>query len=296
MSTTPKLMKSAFDLFNRVRVPRLAAALALYVILSLAPLLLLVISVVGLVYGDQAAARAALQQQVSDLIGPQGAEAVQVMLDNQNKPAGVWSTVLSSLMLVVGATGVFASLQDSLNAVWEIPEQKTKGLGLWKMVRDRLLSFSAVAGMAFLLLVSLVANAALTAVSGWMKGVMGDGSWLLHAADLVLSFLLSWLMFTTVFKVLPDRRVPWKPALVGAAFTAVLFNVGKYLIGLYLGTAAVGSSFGAAGSLVVLLVWVYYSSHLLLFGAAFTRVVSEYRPPESVTREQAKAAVAAAAD
>lgn len=296
MKATPKLLKAAFDLFNRVKVPRLAAALALYVILSLAPLLLLVISVVGLVYGDQEAARNALQGQVADLIGPQGAEAVRVMLDNQNKPAGVLSTVLSSVMLVVGATGVFASLQDSLNTVWEIPEQKTKGLGLWKMVRDRLLSFSAVAGMAFLLLVSLVASAALTAVSGWLKGVMGDGSWFLHATEILLSLLLSLGMFTVVFKMLPDRRVAWRAALIGATFTAVLFNVGKYLIGLYLGTAAVGSSFGAAGSLVVLLVWVYYSSHIVLFGAAFTRVVSEYRPPASVTQEQKAAAIAAVAD
>lgn len=271
MATGPKLLKAAFDLFNRVRVPRLAAALALYVILSLAPLLLLVISVVGLVYGDQAAARDALQAQAADLIGPQGAEAVEVMLDSQNKPTGITSTVISSVLLLLGATGVFASLQDSLNAVWEIPEQKTKGLGLWKMVRDRLWSFSAVAGMAFLLLVSLVANAALTAVSGWLKGVIGDGTWFVFAADILLSLLLSLGMFAVVFKVLPDRRVPWQPALVGAAFTAVLFNVGKYLIGLYLGTAAVGSSFGAAGSLVVLLVWVYYSSLILYFGAEFTR-------------------------
>ena len=297
LKKTPALLKAAFDLFNKVKVPRLAAALSLYVILSLAPLLVLVISIVGLVYmGQEGGARQAIESQAADMIGKEGGEAVAEMLDSRDKPAGIWSTVLSSIMLVVGATGVFASLQDSLNTVWEIPEQKSQGLGLWKMVRDRLWSFSAVAGMAFLLLVSLVATAALNLVSGWLKGVMGDGSWLLWSANLLLSFTLSWLMFTIVYKVLPDRRVAWKPALVGAAFTALLFNVGKYLIGLYLGTAAVGSQFGAAGSLVVLLIWVYYSSHLVLYGACFTRVASEYRPPAQVTREQKAAAVAAAAD
>lgn len=295
LTATPALLKAAFALFNRVKVPRLAAALALYVILSLAPLLLLVVSLAGLIFGEEAA-RGGLHAQATDMIGKDGAEAVQGMLKKDDKPAGVVSTVLSAIMLVVGATGVFASLQDSLNTVWEIPEQRAKGLGLWKMVRDRLLSFSAVAGLAFLLLVSLAANAALTVLSGWLKGVIGEGTWFLFFLEILLSFLLSMLMFAIVFKVLPDRRVAWKNVLGGAAFTAVLFNVGKYLIGLYLGTAAVGSSFGAAGSLVVLLVWVYYSSHLVLFGAAFTRVVSEYRPPAEVTREQAAAAVAAVAD
>ena len=297
MRATPKLFKAAFDLFNRVKVPRLAAALALYVILSLAPLLLLVVSVVALVFGEQAA-QGGLQAQVQDLIGPEGAKAVQDMLKKDDKPGGILSTVLSSVMLVVGATGVFASLQDSLNAVWEIPEQKSKGLGLWKMLRDRLLSFSAVAGMAFLLLVSLAANALLSLLSGWVQRVTGlaDGGFLLHSVNFLLSLVLAVVMFAIVFKLLPDRKVGWRPAVIGATFTAVLFDIGKYLIGLYLGTAAVGSSFGAAGSLVVLLVWVYYSSHIVLFGAAFTRTVSEYRPPEAVTREQQAAAVAAAAD
>jgi membrane protein len=301
LRSTPTLLKAAFDLFNRVKVPRLAAALSLYVILSLAPLLLLILSVAGLIFGEEAA-RGGITAQATDLIGEEGAKAVEGMLSKKNdQSAGVIATVVSAILLVVGATGVFASLQDSLNTVWEIPEQKSKGLGLWKMVRDRLLSFSAVAGMAFLLLVSLAANAALTLVSGKLRGVIpgADGSVvsaLLYAVDVLLSFVLSMGLFAIVFKVLPDRRVAWKDVLGGAAFTAVLFNVGKYLIGLYLGTAAVGSSFGAAGSLVVLLVWVYYSSHLVLFGACFTRVNSEYRPPESVTREQAAAAVAAAAD
>jgi membrane protein len=269
-------VKGAFDLFNRTKAPRLAAALAFYVVLSLAPLLVLVISLAGLMFGEEAA-RGGVQREISGLIGPQGAEAVQTMLASQTKEGGVLSTIIGLVTLLVGATGVFAQLQDALNTVWEVPDRKTEGLGLWKMVRDRLLSFSVVAGLAFLLLMSLVGNALLSALSGWVRSHLGDASILIYVGDVVLSLLLSAAMFAVVFKVLPDRRVSWRGALIGAGFTALLFNAGKYLIGLYLGTAAVGSAFGAAGSLVVLLVWVYYSSHILLFGAAFTRVASEPR-------------------
>lgn len=273
LRTAYEMVRDTFTEFGRDKCPTLGAALAFYVMLSLAPLLLLVIGIVGLVYGNSDAARDQVVSQFRDLAGEQGAETVQGMLSaSRSKTGGVLSAVIGLAVLVVGATGVFAQLQESLNTVWNVPERKTAGLGLWAMLRDRLLSFSLVLGLAFLLLVSLVLGAALAGLRGWLAAHLGEAAWGLGALNFLLSLTLSAVLFALIYKVLPDAHVGWRSVWVGAVVTAALFNLGKYLIGLYLGQAAVGSSFGAAGSLVVLLVWVYYSTLLLLLGAEFTQV------------------------
>lgn len=250
---------------------RLGAALAFYTALSLAPLLLVVIGIAGLAFGPEAAS-GQLEGQLRDLIGADGAKAVQDMLaKGANSGGGVFSTVVGVVTLLVGATGVFGSLQDALDTVWNVKPDQTPS-GIWAMVKDRLLSFSMVCGMAFLLLVSTVASALLTglgaAVERWLPG---GGLWL-QLGNLLVGFLVTTAMFALIFKVLPHARPAWKDVWVGAALTALLFTLGKYLIGLYLGTASVGSAYGAAGSFVVLLFWIYYSSLILLFGAEFTQV------------------------
>lgn len=271
--TAYEMARDTFTEYGKDRCPRLGAALAFYTLLSLAPLLLVVIGITGLVLGDAESAREQVVTQFRDLSGQQGAEAVGVMLDNTKSPAGgVLSTVVGVVVLVVGATGVFIQLQDALNTVWNVPERKAKGLGVWAMIRDHLLSFAAVCGLGFLLLVSLALGAGLSGLQGWLEARIGGGSWWLGFANVLLSFVLAAVLFAFIFKVLPAARVSWRSVWVGAAVTAALFTLGKFLIGEYLGRAAVGSSFGAAGSLVALLVWVYYSAQLLLLGAEFTQV------------------------
>jgi membrane protein len=274
LRTVYELLRDTVTEFTRDKCPTLGAALAFYVMLSLAPLLLVVIGIAGLVYGDDAPARAQVVSQFRDLVGADGATLVETMLAaSRSKSGGVLSTVIGLVVLVIGATGVFAQLQEALNAVWNVPERKTAGLGLWVMLRDRLLSFSVVLGLAFLLLVSLVLGAVLAGVQNWLKAHLGDGAaWGIGTLNFALSLALSAVLFALIYKLLPDARVGWRSVWVGAVATALLFNLGKYLIGLYLGQAAVGSSFGAAGSLAVLLVWVYYSTQLLLVGAEFTQV------------------------
>lgn len=268
-----ELVRDTVAGWNQDKCPRLGAAIAFYTLLSLAPLLLVVIGITGMVLGDAVTAREQVVSQFRDLSGEQGAEAVDVMLDNTKSPAGgVLSTVIGVVVLVVGATGVFIQLQDALNTVWHVPERKSKGLGVWALVRSHLLSFATVCGLGFLLLVSLVLGAGLSGLQGWVEARVGGGSWWLGWANSLLSLLLAAGLFAFMFKVLPAARVNWRSVWVGAVVTAALFTLGKYLIGEYLGRAAVGSSFGAAGSLVALLVWVYYSAQILLLGAEFTRV------------------------
>jgi membrane protein len=271
--TAYEMARDTFTAYGKDKCPRLGAALAFYTLLSLAPMLLVVIGITGLVLGDARTAREQVVTQFRDLSGEQGAEAVGVMLDNTKSPAGgVLSTAIGVVVLVVGATGVFVQLQDSLNAVWNVPDRPSKGLGIWSLVKGHLLSFAAVCGLGFLLLVSLALGAGLSGLQGWLEARIGGGSWWLGWANSLVSLLLAAVLFAFIFKVLPAAKVSWRSVWVGAGVTAALFTLGKYLIGEYLGRAAVGSSFGAAGSLVALLVWVYYSAQLLLLGAEFTQV------------------------
>jgi membrane protein len=250
---------------------RLGAALAFYTALSLAPLLLAVVGIAGLVFGPEAA-RGELAAQLRHLIGEEQAATVQEMVaKNHATGGGVLSTAVGLVTLFVGATGVFASLQDALNAVWNVrPDQSPSGI--WAMVKDRLLSFSMVCGMAFLLLVSLILSAIVSALGGAIEPWLPVHRYVLQAGNLAIGFLVTAAMFAMIFKALPHARPAWSDVWVGALLTAALFTVGKYLIGLYLGTASVGSAYGAAGSFVVLLFWIYYSSLIVLFGAEFTQV------------------------
>jgi membrane protein len=263
--------------FSQDKAMRLGAALAFYTALSLSPLLLVVISLAGMVYGE-AAARGELVGQLRDLIGEEGARTVETMLaSSRRQDTGTWSAIVGLVTLLAGATGVFAQLQDALNTIWDSPGSQSSGI--WAAVKDRLLSFSLVCGMAFLLLVSLVGSAAIHALKEPIRSVLPG--WVsvdtITVVNALLSALVMFLMFAMIFKVLPHARPRWSDVWIGAALPAILFGVGKYLIGLYLGQAAVGSTYGAAGSFVVLLLWIYYSSLLLLFGAEFTQVYAKLR-------------------
>lgn len=265
------LVKQSGEEFVNDKATRLGAALAFYTALSLAPLLLVVIGIAGLAFGEQAA-RGQIAVQLQNLIGDEGAKAVEDMLaKSANHDSGIAATVIGIVTLIIGATGVFAQLQDALDAVWNVKPDQTPS-GIWATVRDRLLSFSMICGMAFLLLVSLVLSAVLSGLGGMFERWLPLSSVWLSLANVAVSFLVTGLMFAMIFKLLPHARPAWSDVWVGAALTAVLFGIGKYLIGLYLGKASVGSTFGAAGSFVVLLFWIYYSSLIVLFGAEFTQV------------------------
>lgn len=279
-----QLLKRAGTGFQADKAMTAGAALAFYTALSIAPLLLLVIVLAGTLFGREAA-RGEIAHQLNDLIGPEGADAVQAMLAKTQTPAGgLVSTIVGVATLLLAATGVFAQLQDALDTVWNV-KPDARPSGLWGLVRDRLLSFSMVCGMAFLLLVSLVFGAIVNGLSGVFERWLPYSSLWISAANITVGFLVTALMFGMIFKVLPHARPSWGDVWVGALLTAGLFTVGKYLIGLYLGNAAVGSAYGAAGSFVVLLFWIYYSSLILLFGAEFTQVHAEARAaaPRPVT-------------
>ena len=274
------LVKESGLKFVREKATRLGAAMAFYSALSLAPLLLVVIGVASAIFGEQAI-RGEVKSHLVDLMGDSSAQAVEDMLAaNQQKPkSNTLSTVVGLVSLVFAATSLFAQLQDAINTIWRtdkekpVEEEPTSYLqDAWEFVRDRLLSLSVIAGMAFLLLVSTVFGAVVTSVSGRLDAVVPAGGIWLRVANLALSVVLTAAMFALIFKVLPKARVAWADVWVGAAVTAVLFNLGKFLLSYYFGTTAVGSSYGAAGSLVVLLLWVYYSTQILLFGACFTFV------------------------
>lgn len=287
VTTVWRLVRKTVDEFQADGAMRLAAALAYYTALSLAPLLLVVIAIAGAVFGRDAAS-GALDEQIAGTIGPQAAETVQSLLAaSQPKNGGLVAGIVGLATLVIGATGVFASLQDVLNVIWDVDPNRTSAGGLWAMVKDRLLSFSMVCGMAFLLLVSLLMAALLHGLTGvltrWWPGAAVALQW----GNFALSLLVTFGMFAMIFKVLPHARPRWSDVWIGAAVTTGLFAVGKFLIGLYLGRAAVGSTFGAAGSFVVLLTWLYYSSLILLLGAEFTQVYANYKRPGQTAEEPA---------
>jgi membrane protein len=259
---------AAFD-WMEDRAAQLGAALAFYSVLSLAPLLVIAVSVAGFVFGQEAA-RGELDTQIEGMVGPQGATAVEDIIENANQPAkGTLAAVLSVVMLIVGATGVFGQLQTAMNTIWEVEPKKS---GIWGMVRQRFLSFSLVLGVGFLLLISLVLSALIAGMSETLAGYWPNLEPLWHLLNAVVSFIVVMLLFAMIFKFLPDTHVAWRDVWIGAAITAVLFTIGKLLIGLYLGKSSVGSAYGAAGSLVVLLVWIYYSAQIVFFGAEITQV------------------------
>ena len=264
------LLKQTVAEWQRDKVSRLAAALAYYTTFSLAPILIIVIAVASFLF-EQSTVQARILEQMRSLLGENAAGLIEEMLTSRSASEdGLWATLISIGLLVAGASGLFIQLQDALNTVWNVVPRPDQGI--WKLVRDRLLSFGMVLAIGFLLLVSLMLSAGLSAVSGMFGDLLPgwDIAWqLLNAA---LSFGVITLLFGLIYKVLPDAEISWGDVWIGAAITALLFTIGKGLIGLYLGNSSVASAYGAAGSFVVLLLWIYYSAQILLFGAEFTQV------------------------
>ena len=264
------LFKSAASEWSNDKAPRLGASLSYYTIFSLAPVLLMVIAVAGLALGAQAA-QGKIVAQLSGLLGAEAAQAIQTILEKASHHGrGVVATVVGFATLIVGATGVMIELQDALNTVWKVVAKP--GRGLKGIIRDRLLSFGIVLGFGFLLLVSLVLSAAVALIDSWVGGFIPGWVIVGYVLSYGLSLGLVALVLAAIFKILPDVKIAWRDVWVGALVTSVLFHVGKFGISLYISKASVASTFGAAGSLAVLLVWVYYSSQIVLFGAEFTRV------------------------
>jgi membrane protein len=246
----------------------MGAALAFYTMFSIAPLLLIVISIAGLVFGVQAA-RGEIVDQLRGLMGQKGAEAVQGLLESVSRPAESVTAILTgAALLVVGASTVFAELQDAMDRIWRAP--KREGRGAWGLLRARLLSFGLVLGLCFLLMVSLVVSAGLAALGRWWGPMLANWKVLASVLDVLISYGLATTLFAMIYKIMPRVRVAWTDVWVGAAATALLFTIGRVLIGLYIGKSGVTSGFGAAGSLVVVLLWVYYSAQIFLLGAEFT--------------------------
>ena len=251
--------------------PSMGAALSYYTLFSIAPLLLIVISVAGVFFGADAV-RGVIFAQLQSLMGEEGAEAIQDMLATASDPkTGMLATLASVGGLVIGATTVFNELQNDLDRIWRAPA-RVKSSGIWNLLRTRLLSFGMVLGLAFLLTVSLVTSAALSTVGKWWDGWFGAWEPLAHLLDIVINFGLLTLIFALIYKMIPRVHVSWHDVWIGAGVTSLLFVLGKVLIGLYLGKSDMTSSFGAAGSMVLVMVWVYYSTQIFLFGAEFTWV------------------------
>lgn len=245
------------------------AAIAFYTVTSIAPLLLIVIAIAGLVFGREAA-QGAIIGQLSALMGQQTAEVLQgAVASASNKSSGIIATIIGAITLIVTASGVFGEMQTSLNAIWKA---KPKGTTVSRLIRARAASLGLVAALGFMLIVSLVVSTGLTAFGNYLNSILPFGTVILSVLNSIVSMALLSLLFAAIYKVLPDRTLQWRDVIVGAVVTSILFTIGKSLIGWYIGSSAVASSFGAAGALIVLLLWVYYSAQIFLLGAEFTKV------------------------
>ena len=268
------ILGESFGEWNKHKAPRLAAALAFYTLLSITPLLLAVVSVVGLVLGSTVA-ESDLVQQVQDLVGSAGGKAVQVLLEGaKNTTHGIIATVIGLVTLLFGASGVLIELRDALNTVWDVPSSELKGYlpRIRSFIKERLFSFGLVLAIGFLLLVSLAVNAGISALGAFSESVLPADELMLHILNSIVSFVVTTGLFAAIYKVIPDVRIEWRDVILGGAVTSLLFTIGKLFIGLYLGKASFASSYGAAASIVVLIVWVYYSSQIFFLGAEFTKV------------------------
>jgi membrane protein len=263
------VMRCALDQWFAHRASSKGAALAFYTAFSIAPVLVLVIAVAGFFWGAEAA-RGQLLSELRGLMGPQGAEAIQLVLAGaRDKESGVLATIIATVLLLVGATTVFAELKDSLDEIWQVPPAKDKSW--WLFLRTRLLSFGLILVLAFLLMVSLVVSAAMAVLENYAGGLWQDATLLLKWLSSLISFLVIAVLFGVIYKLLPRIRLSWRDVTIGALGTAALFTFGKFLIGLYIGNSGVASSFGAAGSMVAMLLWVYYSAQIFFLGAEFAR-------------------------
>jgi len=271
-----QVVRQSVQAWNDDYAPSMGAALAYYTTFSLAPLLIIVIAVAGLVFGQEAA-RGEIVFQLGGLVGEEGAKAVEDLLKSASRPgSSLLASIVGVATLLIGATSVFAELQSSLDRIWRAPAPQ-QSFGVLALLRARLLSFGMVIAMGFLLLVSLVIGAALSALDKWSGAMIPGSAVLLSLLNIAFGFVVTTLLFATAYRILPRVKVAWADVWIGATVTAVLFTIGKYLIGLYLGRAGVSSGFGAAGSLVIILLWVYYSAQIFLLGAEFTWVFAHTR-------------------
>ncbi|HOB92745.1 MAG TPA: YihY/virulence factor BrkB family protein [Aquabacterium sp.] len=262
------IVKAAVNGWMDDKAASMGAALAYYTLFSMAPLLLIAISVAGLVFGAEAA-RGEIVGQLASVVGADAARAVEHMLDSASQPAeGLAGALGGVLLTLVGATTVLAELQDALDRIWRAPPSRSKPW--WQLVRARLLSFGLILGLGFLMMVSMLASAAITAMQRWSAAHVGDWGMAMQVVNLALNFVFVTVLFAMIYKLMPRVRIAWSDVWIGALTTAVLFTVGRLLIGMYLSDSALVSGFGAAGSLAAILVWVYYSAQIFLLGAEFT--------------------------
>ena len=264
------LIRDSVIAWDRDRAARKGAALAFYTVFSLAPVLVIAIAIAGIFLGRDAA-RGEIVSQIRGLIGEDGAHAVQAIIENAGThKAGKLAGLAGFVTLIVGATTALAELKDGLDQIWDVPPKTASGL--WYFMRKRLFSISLIFALAFLLLVSLVFSAMLTALARYWGGPQNFASAVLEVVNFIFSFALTTALFGLIYKLLPSVRIAWRDVLIGALVTAFLFSVGKYLIGVYLGNGAVTSGYGAAGSVILILIWVYYSAQIFFLGAEFTKV------------------------
>jgi len=277
-----ELVKTSFKEWKEDKASRLAAAMAYYTVFSIAPLLIITLGIAGWFF-DKTVAQSQLIAQFSSLIGRQGAEIIQTMLESAGKPTdSLIASIIGLVTLFWGASGVFNAMQDALNTIWEVAPKP--GRSLMSIIKNRTLLFSMVLVIGFLLLVLLVVSTSLSAVTAYFSGNVETISVMLQVINFVVSFGITTLLFALIFKIIPDVEIAWRNVWVGAAITSLLFSVGKFAIGAYLGNGSITTAYGAAGSLVVILVWVYYSAQILFLGAEFTQVYtnmhSAHPPPK----------------
>lgn len=273
VSSFPSLFKDSLTAWNNDKAPTLAAALAYYSVFSLGPLLLVILSVLGIIFGKNTA-QGQIFEQLGGFLGREGASSIEGMIRNANKPTtGIVSLIIGTIMLILGASGIFGQLKGALNDIWGVKAKP--GGGVISIFRERFLSLGMLAVICFLLVISLVASASVTAVSTFLKGFLPFSPFILETINFFVSLGVVAFLFSFIFKVLPDIKISWKTVLPGAFITSLLFTLGKTLIGIYIGRSNAATTYGAAGSIVTILLWVYYSAQILFFGAEFIKVYAE---------------------
>ncbi len=286
LAAAPALLMTPSKLFSLAKqsvsswsddfAPSMGAAISYYTVFSLSPLLLIIIAVAGLIFGEDAV-QGQLVGQLEGFMGREGATAIQTMIKAAHAPTGgIVATGVGVVLLLVGATTVFAELQSALDRIWKVPA-KDKPKGLWPILRARVLSFGLILTLAFMLMVTLALSSVLSAVGKFASGWLPGSEWILQLANIGVSISLSTVLFAMIFKYMPSVKIEWRDVWTGAFVTALLFEVGKYLIGLYIGKSGTTETFAAAGSIVVLLIWVYYAAQIFLLGAEFTKVYANDR-------------------
>ena len=287
------LLKQTFNEWLEDKAPQLGAALAYYTVFSLAPLILVLLAIVGVIFrADPAGAWDKITQQMSYFLDPSAVQVVQNIAQKASQPGkSTIATIIGVALALFGASGVFGQLQDALNTIWGVKAKP--GTGIWGFLRSRFLSFAMIGGICFLLLVSLTLESLLKGFSHYIQSVLPGGIVVAMTVYVIFDFAVVVLLFAMIFKFLPDVNIQWRDVWIGAIITAIFFGIGKWLLGFYLGSGTAGSAYGAASSLITLLLWVYYSSQILLFGAEFTQVYAQragraFKPSEYAVRIETK--------